>query len=181
MIKQGHDSRDPRVAKRVLSAGALAALVAACDVATAPVQPTEEPADARAAARSGPAASGAVVRQTYSLGPLLVVNGVRMDRDSFMSVVIPGDISRIEVTKGKRATAAWGEEAAGGVIEIFMRAGAAGDTEAEEDAGAGGAGVGQPSGATGDAAAAQNGILLLAPGGREATIGVGGRATTIRR
>ena len=55
--------------------------------------------------------------------PLIYVDGVRMegDRESVLADISPDDIDRIEVVKGEAAMRLFGEEATGGVIQIFLK------------------------------------------------------------
>ena len=57
------------------------------------------------------------------LQPLLYVDGVRMegDRESVLSDIDREHIDRIEVVKGEAAIRLFGEEATGGVIQIFLK------------------------------------------------------------
>ena len=70
--------------------------------------------------------------------PLIYIDGIRMENDGLMSAdegaagtmaidgINPNDIDRIEIVKGPAATTLYGTEAAGGVIQIFTKRGAAG-------------------------------------------------------
>lgn len=57
------------------------------------------------------------------LQPLLYVDGVRMegDRESVLSGIDREHIDRIEVVKGEAAIQLFGDEATGGVIQIFLK------------------------------------------------------------
>ena len=70
------------------------------------------------------------VRESYSessleenLQPLVYVDGVLVDRGSVFDLgsLDPETIDRVEVLKGDTATDAYGEEAAGGVIHIYLK------------------------------------------------------------
>jgi len=73
--------------------------------------------------------------------PLIYVDGVRIDdvrgdredaAGRVLQMIDPEDIDRIEVIKGAAATAIYGVEAAGGVIQIYTKdGGGAGEAEAE--------------------------------------------------
>ncbi|HZD03606.1 MAG TPA: TonB-dependent receptor plug domain-containing protein, partial [Longimicrobiales bacterium] len=75
---------------------------------------------------------------TQGNNPLIYVDGVRIEVNSIGSddeqggtaslfdMVNPNDIDRVEVVKGPAATALYGTEAAGGVIQIFTKRGSAG-------------------------------------------------------
>ena len=54
-----------------------------------------------------------------SLQPLIYIDGERTERD--ISELSPDDIERVEVVKGAAATELFGEEAKGGVIQIFTK------------------------------------------------------------
>jgi TonB-linked SusC/RagA family outer membrane protein len=70
--------------------------------------------------------------------PLIYIDGVRMENDGLMQAdegaagtmaldgINPNDIDRIEIVKGPAATTLYGTEAAGGVVQIFTKRGAAG-------------------------------------------------------
>ena len=71
--------------------------------------------------------------------PLIYVDGIRIENEGFRSFadeanqtpsalqdINPEDIERVEIIKGAAATTLYGTEAAGGVIQIFTKAGAAG-------------------------------------------------------
>jgi hypothetical protein len=55
--------------------------------------------------------------------PLLYVDGLRMegDRDAVLADIDPDEIDRVEVVKGEAAIRLFGEEAVGGVIQIFLK------------------------------------------------------------
>lgn len=94
---------------------------------------------------SGQAGAGATIRLrgnnsvTQGNSPLIYVDGVRIRNTSFASYgdeanqnpsplgsINPDDVERVEVIKGAAATTLYGTEAAGGVIQIFTKRGAAG-------------------------------------------------------
>ena len=94
---------------------------------------------------SGQAGAGATIRlrgnNSVSQGnsPLIYVDGIRIRNTSFASYgdeanqnpsplgsINPDDVERVEVIKGAAATTLYGTEAAGGVIQIFTKRGAAG-------------------------------------------------------
>ncbi len=58
--------------------------------------------------------------------PLIYVDGVRLEGDQSIDDYEPNTIDRIEVIKGAAAVALYGEDAAGGVIQVFLKTGAAG-------------------------------------------------------
>ncbi|MEM7416281.1 MAG: TonB-dependent receptor, partial [Gemmatimonadota bacterium] len=70
--------------------------------------------------------------------PLIYIDGVRMETNTLtlsdeaaatpmaLDAINPSDIDRIEIVKGPAATTLYGTEAAGGVIQIFTKRGAAG-------------------------------------------------------
>lgn len=70
--------------------------------------------------------------------PLIYIDGVRMETSQLtnsdeaaatpmaLDAINPADIDRIEIVKGPAATTLYGTEAAGGVIQIFTKRGAAG-------------------------------------------------------
>jgi TonB-linked SusC/RagA family outer membrane protein len=75
---------------------------------------------------------------TQSNRPLIYVDGVRIENNQVgqsdeaaatampLDGINPNDIDRIEIVKGPAATTLYGTEAAGGVIQIFTKRGAAG-------------------------------------------------------
>ena len=75
---------------------------------------------------------------TQSNRPLIYIDGVRMENSPLLpsdeaaaspgalDAINPEDIDRIEIVKGPAATTLYGTEAAGGVIQIFTKRGAAG-------------------------------------------------------
>jgi len=75
---------------------------------------------------------------TQSNRPLIYIDGVRMENGALqpndepgampgpLDGINPQDIDRIEIVKGPAATTLYGTEAAGGVIQIFTKRGAAG-------------------------------------------------------
>ena len=101
---------------------------------------------------SGMAGSGSQIRLRGNVSiamsnqPLVYIDGVRLRSDGYalnhavgqhtafgpkdvmgpLNDINPGDIERIEVVKGPAATALYGTEAAGGVIQIFTKRGSAG-------------------------------------------------------
>ena len=68
--------------------------------------------------------------------PLIYIDGVRIEGDgtdgrpTLFDMLDPTDIDRIEIIKGPAAEELYGSEAAGGVIQVFTKAGA--DAEAED-------------------------------------------------
>lgn len=104
---------------------------------------------------SGMAGSGSQIRLrgnvsvSMSNQPLIYIDGVRMQSDGLalnhavghhvafgpkevigpLNDINPNDIERIEIVKGPAATALYGTEAAGGVIQIFTRRGTSGDVQ----------------------------------------------------
>ena len=119
-------------------------------VETAPIQDVGDLLQGRAAGatvldNSGQVGAGGTIRlrgnNSVSQGnsPLIYVDGVRMRETAFGSYsdeanqvshplgnINPEDIERVEVIKGAAATTLYGTEAAGGVIQIFTKRGAAG-------------------------------------------------------
>ncbi|MGH7506548.1 MAG: TonB-dependent receptor domain-containing protein, partial [Longimicrobiales bacterium] len=93
---------------------------------------------------SGQVGAGSTIRlrgnNSINMGnaPLIYIDGVRMESNATGSdgevgqspiafdLVNPADIARIEIVKGPAATTLYGTEAAGGVIQIFTKRGAAG-------------------------------------------------------
>ena len=75
---------------------------------------------------------------TQGNDPLIYIDGVRMENGQIgysdeaaqepnvFDMINPSDIDRIEIVKGPAATTLYGTEAAGGVIQIFTKRGAAG-------------------------------------------------------
>ncbi|MGH7448240.1 MAG: TonB-dependent receptor plug domain-containing protein, partial [Longimicrobiales bacterium] len=75
---------------------------------------------------------------TQGNSPLIYIDGIRMEvgalseddeagaEASAFDMINPHDIERIEIVKGPAATTLYGTEAAGGVIQIFTKRGAAG-------------------------------------------------------
>jgi len=75
---------------------------------------------------------------TFSNEPLIYIDGVRISNIAYVTDpevnqaatplddLNPADIERVEVVKGAAATTLYGTEAAGGVIQIFTKRGAAG-------------------------------------------------------
>ena len=57
--------------------------------------------------------------------PLIYVDGVRTRQDLF-DEIDPDQIERIEIVKGEAAIVMYGDDAAGGVILIFLKPDAAG-------------------------------------------------------
>ena len=107
-------------------------LVAACEVPppTALQQQNEESADVVAPVQEAVAegAARAIIRLSGSAlagdeTPLIYVDGVRID--SSVRDLDPESIERIEILKGQAARAIFGDEAAGGVIQIFLKLGVA--------------------------------------------------------
>ncbi len=104
---------------------------------------------------SGMSGGGAQIRLRGNVSvamsnqPLIYIDGVRMRSDGLpknhavgehvsfggnesmgpLNTINPEDIDRIEVVRGPAATALYGTEAAGGVIQIFTRRGQAGDPQ----------------------------------------------------
>ncbi len=104
---------------------------------------------------TGAAGSGAQLRlrgnASLSMGnqPLIYIDGVRIRENNYevnhaagqhrafgandaigpLNDINPSDIERIEVVRGPAATALYGTEAAGGVIQIFTKRGASGDAQ----------------------------------------------------
>ena len=68
--------------------------------------------------------SSRVIRIDRSVEPLIYVDGVRMD-GGMPGDLSPDQIDRVEVVKGDAATELFGEEAAGGVVQIFLKTPAA--------------------------------------------------------
>ena len=119
-------------------------------VETAPIQDVGDLIQGRAAGatvldNSGQVGAGGTIRlrgnNSVSQGnsPLIYVDGVRMRETPYGSYsdeanqvshplqdINPEDIERVEVIKGAAATTLYGTEAAGGVIQIFTKRGAAG-------------------------------------------------------
>ena len=107
-------------------------LVAACEVPppTALQQQNEESADVVAPVQEAVAegAARAIIRLSGSAlagdeTPLIYVNRVRIGHA--LPDLDPESIERIEVLKGEAARAIFGDEAAGGVIQIFLKLGVA--------------------------------------------------------
>jgi outer membrane receptor for ferrienterochelin and colicin len=77
---------------------------------------------AAAAAEGATEAKGRVVRLTDGdAAPLVYVDGVRLEDPGALSELAPEMIERIEVIKGPAALSFYGDEAAAGVIKIFMK------------------------------------------------------------
>lgn len=64
--------------------------------------------------------------------PLIYVDGIRVGGRGYIDNLDPSAIERIEIIKGNAATELFGREAAGGVIQIFLK-----EVEAGEDQGHG--------------------------------------------
>lgn len=64
--------------------------------------------------------------------PLIYVDGIRVGGRGYIDNLDPSAIERIEIIKGEAAMALFGREAAGGVIQIFLK-----EVEAGEDQGHG--------------------------------------------
>lgn len=119
-------------------------------IETAPIQDVADLLQGRAAGatvldNSGQVGAGNTIKlrgnNSVSQGnsPLIYVDGVRMRNTAYASYsdegnqvshplqdINPQDIERVEVIKGAAATTLYGTEAAGGVIQIFTKRGAAG-------------------------------------------------------
>ncbi len=68
--------------------------------------------------------------------PIVYVDGVRLDdRSEGLSSLSPDRIDRIEVIKGEAAKTQYGEEAANGVIQIFLKPGDLGFGEERDSEG----------------------------------------------
>lgn len=73
-----------------------------------------------ATTESGPAAAPA---DESGLQPLVYIDGVRVEGagEAVMSELDPDQIERVEVVKGDAALRLFGEDATGGVIQIFLK------------------------------------------------------------
>ncbi|MDE3002559.1 MAG: SusC/RagA family TonB-linked outer membrane protein [Gemmatimonadota bacterium] len=123
--------------------------VSASDIAVAAITDVSNVLQGRAAGvaiagTDGQVGAGSEIRIrgnssiSQSNRPLIYVDGVRMENSALMSAdegaagtmaidgINPNDIDRIEIVKGPAATTLYGTEAAGGVVQIFTKRGAAG-------------------------------------------------------
>ena len=62
------------------------------------------------------------VTDRQGVSPLIYIDGVRNDVTSFLEILSPEEIERIEILKGDAAIALYGEEGSGGVIRITLKA-----------------------------------------------------------
>jgi len=129
----------------------IATIDASEKVAEAPISSVGDLLQGREAGVIGLGASGTagggstlvlrgVTSMTRQNTPLIYVDGVRIDTDqdalfttggqttNRLNDINPNDIDRVEVIKGAAATALYGTEASNGVIQIFTKKGAAGET-----------------------------------------------------
>ena len=60
--------------------------------------------------------------------PLVYIDGVRVSGTDLLTDVDPGDIDRLEVVKGEAARTLYGDEAAAGVVQVFLKPGAQRDS-----------------------------------------------------
>ena len=129
----------------ILAASALLAFAACETPAPTAIQPPPDPEAAvvPATAFSQPRQmAGEVVADllAQSSEPLINIDGVRIENalvapsggPTLWDMIDPTDIDRIEIIKGAAAEALFGGEAAGGVIQIFTKAGS--DVVSEADA-----------------------------------------------
>ena len=115
---------------------AVGALVAACDapvptqVQDALIEAMDEEGVARTEAEAEKRARELLHARAYGMDdtPLIYVDGVRVDRlsdmegsSSLIPTLDPDAIDRIEILKGPAAKELYGEEAANGVIQIFLK------------------------------------------------------------
>lgn len=117
-------------------AGGVLLVVVACG-APAPTESASTAADPeaqtitvteRAAEREPLDPSGRTIRLRGTDGgaagdPLIYVDGIRVEGSDFLDELSPDRVERIEVIKGAAAVAFYGEEAAAGVIQIFLKEG----------------------------------------------------------
>ena len=122
----------------LLAGAAMVALAVACDTPV-PTEVRRAFEDAEAEARDRQGSEEPVSRADQLLltrlngadiAPLIYVDGIRIDpsetegeTSGFLEGIIPDNIDRIEVIKGAAAKDLYGEEAAGGVIQIFTKEG----------------------------------------------------------
>ena len=120
----------------LLAVAAMVALAVACDTPV-PTEVRRAFEDAEAEARDRQGSEEPVSRADQLLltrlngadiAPLIYVDGIRIDpsetegeTSGFLEGIIPDNIDRIEVIKGAAAKELYGSEAAGGVIQIFIR------------------------------------------------------------
>jgi hypothetical protein len=121
-----------RAAAGLAVAGVLVAV--ACDTPAPttllqPAETAEAPAEALTEPSSAPLTEATLRLQRTSppgaeeVDPLIFVDGVRFERGGgLLESLDPGRIERIEVLKGAAAARLFTEEAAGGVIQIFLKA-----------------------------------------------------------
>lgn len=130
-------TRGPKRIGRLTAAAACALAIGAVGLACDAAPPTEPAAEAGLtetvppgpAATVAPAAEGAaeakgrIVRLSDEgdTAPLIFVDGVRMGGADALSDLAPEAIERIEVLKGAAARGLYGEEAAAGVINVFLK------------------------------------------------------------
>jgi TonB-dependent SusC/RagA subfamily outer membrane receptor len=141
----------PGATRRCEIGTSIASIDASEKVAEAPISSVSDLLQGREAGVIGLGASGTagggstlVLRGMTSMTrqntPLIYVDGVRIDTDqstlfttggqttSRLNDINPADIERVEIIKGAAATALYGTEASNGVIQIFTKKGAEGDT-----------------------------------------------------
>ena len=129
----------------------IASISASEKVAEAPISSVTDLLQGREAGVIGLGASGTagggstlvlrgITSMTRQNTPLIYVDGVRIDTDqrtlfttggqstSRLNDINPADIDRVEIIKGAAATAMYGTEASNGVIQIFTKKGAEGET-----------------------------------------------------
>ena len=120
----------------LLAGAAMVALAVACDTPV-PTEVRRAFEDAEAEARDRQGGEEPVSRADQLLltrlngadiAPLIYVDGVRVnpseaggETPGFLEAINPDNIDRIEVLKGPAAKERYGEEAAGGVIQIFIK------------------------------------------------------------
>ncbi len=111
---------DPVIAPRVqVSVPDVEVVAPEVDVRVRPrIRVEQPPAGSVIRLRRGnaePSATGETV------DPLVYVDGIRFEGD--VQSISPDDVERVEVLKGAAAAAMYGEEAAGGVIQIYLKEG----------------------------------------------------------
>jgi outer membrane receptor protein involved in Fe transport len=108
----------------VAAAAALAFVVLACDMPL-PLQDDAEPTPGlhQAASDESPPSTITVVADGDEAEPILYIDGVRVYEaiDVVLDTLPRDGIDRVEVVKGETATAEYGEDAADGVIHIYLK------------------------------------------------------------
>ena len=128
---------------------AVAVLAAACDTPPPSMTaPDAALATAEATPSAPPAAETAVLTPVSMGDPLIYVDGVRIESGE-LGLIDPDDVARVEVVKGEAARGLFGDEAADGVVQIFLKQGSDEDGMTVRIRGPVGPEAGEPTGAKG--------------------------------